>query len=160
MTSRVRTAGHWFTFPAGLGSVASPALPDEQKPGGSARLSSQLQPSARGQRDRFLRGGNDQPDRTGPEGFLDRPKEIRFAAGLDEVQPLRNSVRQGAGHWPIMIMGSSHPDDRPSKPHRLKQREALPAPALGLMDTPVQQIKRIVITLAVSVMEDLHGCPP
>ena len=59
-----------------------------------------------------------------------------------------------------MIMSKNDPDNRPGKPHRLKQREALPAPALGLMDTLVQQIKRIVITLAVSVMQDLHGCPP
>ena len=85
MTSRVRIAGHWFTSPAGLSGVASPTLPDEQKPCGSARLSSQLQPSARGQRYRLFRRGDNQPDRTGPEGFLDRPKQIHFAAGLDEM---------------------------------------------------------------------------
>ena len=105
MTSRVCWSRQRFTFPAGLGGVASPALPDEQKPGGSTRLRCQLKPSAHGQRDRLLRRGDDQPDRAGAEGFLSRPKQIRLVAGFDEMQSLRNTLRQGTRHRPIRIMG-------------------------------------------------------
>ncbi len=120
MTSRVCWSRQRFTFPAGLGGIASPALPDEQKPGGSPRLGGKLKPPSRGQRNRFFRLSDDQPDRAGAQGFLDGPKEIRFVAGLDEMQPLRNTARQGTRHRPIRIMGKNDPDDRAGKPHRLK----------------------------------------
>ena len=160
MTSRVRRAGQRFTFPAGLCGVASPALPDEQKPGGSTCLRCQLKPPAHGQRDRLLRCGDDQPDRAGAEGFLDRPQQIRFAAGLNQMQTLRNAAWQGTRHRQITIMSEYDPDDWPGKPHSLKQREARPVPALGLMNATVQQMKRISIFVEVPVTQDLHGCPP
>lgn len=119
-----------------------------------------MQPSARSQRDRLFRRGDDQPDRAGAQGFFDGPKQIRLVAGFDEMQSLRNTMRQGTRHRPIMIMGKNDPDDRAGKPHSLKEREPRLAPSLGLMDTAVLQIKRIIITLAVPVMQDLHGCPP
>lgn len=56
-------------------------------------------------------------------------------------------------------MGGNKPNDQPGKPHHLKERQAHPAPALGLMNPPVSQMKRIIISLAVPVTQGLHVCP-
>lgn len=143
MRSRVRSLfGKRRAVPACFRRIVACALTDKHQPGGLSRLSSQLQPPTREERQRLVWLGNHQPDRARAQGFLDGPKQIDLIFRADNMQSLPDTVGQATQHRQMWRMGRKHPDQRSRMPCRLKEGKGAATKPFSFMHPPGGQCER------------------
>lgn len=76
--------------------------------------------TARGQRDRFSRRGNDQPDSLHAQRLLGAPEQIGRASYLSEMQPFRHAFRKRPRYRMVAVIRKHDSDNQPGEPHGLK----------------------------------------